>query len=328
MKNISNICAICFVLLSLLFVSCDDDYDPIGNNKPAPILKISSNFLAFPSNGGNLSVDITTNVEEIETSSTVSWISGSYNEEILTLTAIANAEDDIREALVNVATVTGSNEAQSSVRIIQGNKGSDKIFANMLRSDFDDDWKSLKSNGNWKVEDFAIRTDSPGDIQSIMTYRKEGSQTIRSATNKFKFSVDVKNSNNWAGVVFNAKDDKNYYYVGLNISPTSLFVVVNRVYNGVDSPHAMDPGIVLSEDRDSYLRCEIVSTTDKPHQFTVNIYELKTTGNPSLNTDVSVIQKLAYTRTFNDNLIMDGGYAGIWGKVGGGYFRRFVLTTN
>src|SRR5690554_1920655 len=130
MKNISNICAICFVLLSLLFVSCDDDYDPIGNNKPAPVLKISSNFLAFPSNGGNLPVDITTNVEEIETSSTVSWISGSYNEEILTLTAIANAEDDIREALVNVATVTGSNEAQSSVRIIQGNKGSDKIFAN------------------------------------------------------------------------------------------------------------------------------------------------------------------------------------------------------
>ena len=99
-----------------------------------------------------------------------------------------------------------------------------------------------------------------------MTYRKEGSQTIRSATNKFKFSVDVKNSNNWAGVVFNAKDDKNYYYVGLNISPTSLFVVVNRVYNGVDSPHAMDPGIVLSEDRD-LLRCN-VSTTDKPHQFT------------------------------------------------------------
>lgn len=328
MKNISNIFTVYFVMFGLIFVSCDDDYDPIGKNKPAPVLKISSNFLAFPSNGGNSPVDITTNVEKIETNSTASWISGAFNDNTLTLTAKANVEENIREALVNVTTVTGGNEAQSSVRIIQGNMGSDKIFANMLRSEFNSDWKSLKSNGSWTVEDFAIRTNSPGDIQSIMTYRKEGSQTIRSATNKFKFSVDVKNSNNWAGVVFNAKDEKNYYYVGLNINPTSLFVVVNRVYNGVDSPHAMDPGIVLSQDRDPYLRCEIVSTTDKPHQFTVNIYELKTTGNPSLNTDVSVIQKLAYTRTFNDNLIMDGGYAGIYGKVGGGYFKRFVLAKN
>ena len=317
-----------FVFTVLAISSCQEEYDPIGNNRPAPVLKIDSDFLVAPSIGGSFPINIETNVEEIETKSTVPWISGTYNESVLTLTATENAEEDIREALVTVATVSGNNEAQSSVRVIQGNNGSDKIFANMLRSELDSDWKSLKSNGNWTVEDNAVRTDSPGDIQSVMTYRKDGSQTIRSTTRKFKFSVDVKNSNNWAGVVFNAKDDKNYYYVGLNINPSSLFVVVNRVFDGADAPHAMDPGIELGSERDPYLRCEIVTTTEKPHEFTVNVYELKTTGNPDLNTDLSQIQKLVYSRTFNDNLIMDGGYAGIWGKVGGGYFRRFVLTTN
>jgi len=315
-------------MVGFTFISCGNDYDPIGNNKPAPVLKIGTDFLAFPAQGGNLSVGITTNVEEIETHSTASWISDTYGEDILTLTALANKEEEVRETLVDIATATGNNEAQSTLRIIQGNSGSNKIFANMLRSEFDSDWGSLKTNGNWTLEDYAIRTNSPGDVQSIMTYRKEASQTIRSTSKQFNLSVDVKNRNNWAGVVFNAKDDKNYYYVGLNINPTSLFVIVFRVYNGIEAPHAMDPGIVLSEERDEYLRCEIVSTTERPHEFTLNVYELKTTGNSSLNKDVSVIQKLVYTRKFNDNLIVDGGHAGIWGKAGGGYFKRFVLTTN
>jgi hypothetical protein len=198
----------------------------------------------------------------------------------------------------------------------------------MLRNAPDADWKVLKANGNWTTEDNSLRTNSSGDIQSVMAYCNDAAKTIRSASNKFKFSVDVKNSNNWAGVVFHATDDKNFFYVGLNINPTSLFVVVDRIYNGGGSPMAMDPGIVLSADRDPFLRCEIVTTTEKPNEFTLNVYELKTTGDVSFNTDLSVIQKLAYTRTFNSTLMAGGGYAGVWGKVGGGYFRRFVLTTN
>lgn len=323
-----NILILTFSLLNIIFLSCQEDYDPIGNNKPAPVLKLGTKFTAVSSTGGSFPIAVTTNVETIEAKSTVPWISGNYSNNVLTLTATANTEDVVRETLVAVATVTGNNEAQSSARIIQGNQGMDKIFANMLRSELDGDWRVLKANGNWTIEDNAVRTDSPGDVQSVMAYCNEEAKTVRSATRQFRLTVDVKNSNNWAGVVFHATDSRNFFYVGLNINPTSLFVVVDRIYNGGGSPMAMDPGIVLSAERDPFLRCEIVTNTAKPNEFTLNVYELKTTGDINLNTDLSVVQKLVYTRTFNNNLMAAGGYAGIWGKVGGGYFRRFVLTTN
>lgn len=318
-----------FIALSIVVTSCKkDDYDPIGNNKPVPVLKLDSKFALIPGTGGNFPINITTNAEQIEAKSLVPWLTGTYSDKVVTLTAPANPDDDVRESYITIATVTGQSEAQSAIRVIQGNNGMKNIFANMLRNDLDDDWKVIKANGSWIMEDNSLRTNSPGDVQSVMAYRKVGAETVRSASRKFKLSVDVKNSNNWAGVVFHATDDKNFFYIGLNINPTSLFVVVDRIYNGGGSPMAMDPGNVLSADRDPYLRCEIVTTTDNPNKFTLNVYELKTTGDMNLNTDLSVIQKLAYSKTFNNNLMSDGGYAGVWGKVGGGYFRRFVLTTN
>ncbi|MEN6456394.1 MAG: BACON domain-containing protein [Prolixibacteraceae bacterium] len=326
-KKVINIFALSFTLLGTIFVSCEDNYDPIGNNKPMPVLKVDSKFVAAPGTGGSFPVSVTTNAEVVEATSTASWISGTFSNSVVSLTAAANPEDAVREAYAKIATVTGQNEAQVALRVIQAGSGM-AITANMLRSELDSDWKTIRLNGNWTIEDNSLRTDSPGDVMSVMVCQKDNAKTVRSATRKFRFSVDVKNNNSWAGVVFHAKDGQNFFYIGLNINPTSLFVIVDRIYNGGGSPMAMDPGIVLSADRDPFLRCEIVTTTEKPNEFTLNVYELKTTGDVSLNTDQSVVQKLVYTRAFNNNLLADGGYAGVWGKVGGGYFRRFVLTTN
>ncbi len=327
MKKIYKFLILSLSFLNVISLSCEDDYDPIGNNKPMPVLKVDSKFIAVSGAGGSFPVNVTTNAEEIGTTATVPWLSGTFSNNVVNLTAASNPEDAVRETYAKIATVTGQNEAQVAVRVIQAGNGMN-ITANMLRSELDGDWKAIRSNGNWTVEDNSLRTNSPGDVMSVMVCQKEEAKTVRSATRKFRFSVDVKNSNNWAGVVFHAKDGQNFFYIGLNINPTSLFVVVDRIYNGGGSPMAMDPGIVLSADRDPFLRCEIVTTTAKPNEFTLNIYELKTTGDVSLNTDQSVVQKLAYTRTFNNSLLSDGGYAGVWGKVGGGYFRRFVLTPN
>lgn len=327
--KISDLFSFSFIALSVVFTSCKkDDYDPIGNNKPVPVLKLDSKFIAIPGTGGEFPVNITSNADKIVANSLAPWLSGAYSNKVVTLTAPANPDDAVRESYVTIATETGQSEAQSAVRVIQGNNGMKNIFANMLREDLNNDWKVLKANGNWTMEDNSLRTNSPGDVQSVMAFHKEGAETVRSSTRAFRLSVDVKNSDNWAGVVFHATDDKNFFYIGLNINPTSLFVVVDRIYNGGGSPMAMDPGNVLSVDRSPYLRCEIVTTTDKPNEFTLNVYELKTSGDINFNTDLSVVQKLAYTKKFNSNLMADGGYAGVWGKVGGGYFRRFVLTTN
>ncbi|MDP3445690.1 MAG: hypothetical protein Q8T08_22750, partial [Ignavibacteria bacterium] len=289
MKKIFKFYLLTFTVLCIALMSCQDDYDPIGNNKPVPVLKLDSRFSAISGTGASIPINITSNAENFEVISVDSWLTGTYSNNLVTLTAAANPDDVVREANVKVSTVTGWNEAQVSTRVIQSNKGMNNIFANMLRTQLDADWKVLKANGTWTLEDNSQRTNSPGDVQSVMAYCKESAKTIRSATRAFKFSVDVKNSNNWAGIVFHATDDKNFFYIGLNINPTSLFVVVDRIYNGGGSPMAMDPGIVLSADRDAFLRCEIVTTTAKPAEFTLNVYELKTTGDVNLNTDLSVI---------------------------------------
>lgn len=314
--------------LSVVCTSCQDDYDPIGNNKPAPVLKLDSRFVAIPGTGGSFPINVTSNVENIAVNTLAPWINGTYSDHVVTLTAPANTEDVVLESYVQVATVTGRNEAQMATRVIQGNSGMPNIFADMLRNELSTDWKVLRANGTWSIEDNSLRTNSPGDVMSVIANMKEDAKTVRSAAKKFTFSVDVKSNNTWAGVVFHATDAQNFFYVGLNVAPTSVFVFVDRIYQGGASPMAMDPGIVLSEDRDPFLRCEIVTTTENPDAFTLNVYELKTSGEVNLNTDISVVQKLAYTRTFNSSLMADGGYAGVWGKVGGGDFRRFVLATN
>ncbi len=317
------------IALSVEFTSCaKNNYDPIGNNKPVPVLKVDSKFIAIPGTGGQSPVNITSNADKIGINSLVSWLTGTYSNKIVTLTVPSNPDDAVRESYATIATQTGQNEAQAAVRVIQGNNGMPNIFADMLRADLSTDWKVLKPNGDWAIINNSLNTNSPGDVQSVMAFQKAGAETVRSSTKKFRLSVDVTNSNSWAGVVFHATNDSNFFYIGLNISPTSLFVVVDRIYNGSGSPMALDPNNVLSADRSAYLRCEIVTTTDKPDQFTLNVYELKDSGDINSNTDLAVVQKLAYTRTFSNNLMANGGYAGVWGKVGGGSFRRFVLTAN
>ncbi|RYY35722.1 MAG: hypothetical protein EOP46_09010, partial [Sphingobacteriaceae bacterium] len=307
----------CFTL-SVIITSCNPEpYDPIGNNKPVPVLKMDTKLVAMPGTGGELPVSINTNVDKIQVASLVPWLTGSYGDKIVSFTSPANTEDAVRESFATLTTQTGQTEAQATVRIIQGNSGMQNIFADMLRNELTNDWKVLKPNGEWKVEDNALSANSPGDVQSVMAYQKAGAETVRSSTKKFRLSVDVANPGNWSGIVFHATDDRNFFYIGLNINPESLFVIVDRVYEGNGSPMAMDPGNVLSADRSPYLRCEIVTTTEKPDEFTLNIYELKNSGDIAFNTDLAVIQKLAYTRTFNNNLMAGGGYAGVWGKVGG-----------
>lgn len=328
MKKIYRFFTLVLAGVSVVCTSCQDDYDPIGNNKPAPVLKLDSKFVAIPGTGGSFPINVTSNVENIAVNSLAPWVTGSYTDKVVTLTAPANTEDVILESYVQVATVTGQNEAQIATRVIQGNDGTPNIFATMLRTELDTDWKVLRANGTWSIEDNSLRTNSPGDVMSVMAYTNEDAKTVRSATKKFTFSVDVKSNNTWAGVVFHAIDAQNFFYVGLNVAPTSVFVFVDRIYQGGSSPMAMDPGIVLSEDRAPFLRCEILTTTENPDAFTLNVYELKTTGEVTLNTDISVVQKLVYSRTFNSSLMAEGGHAGVWGKVGGGDFRRFVLTTN
>src|SRR5699024_10352223 len=112
------------------------------------------------------------------------------------------------------------NQSVVPVRVIQSIKGMNNIYANMLRNNLGSDWKVLKSNGDWSIKDNSLYTNSPGNVNSVMVYANVEAKTARSSTQNFRYSVDIKGSSNysWAGPVFHAKDEKTYYFVGLQFT--------------------------------------------------------------------------------------------------------------
>src|SRR3546814_9285980 len=65
----------------LVLSACTEDYDPIGNNKPATKLKMSPKYLAFDGAGGDAQATIETNAPELEVGNVPDWVADvSFNE--------------------------------------------------------------------------------------------------------------------------------------------------------------------------------------------------------------------------------------------------------
>ena len=74
----------------LIAISCNEEYDPIGPNKPSPVLILTPLELAFNGSGGTLSSKISTNAEEITLGDLPDWIeSATISEDNTTITVVA-----------------------------------------------------------------------------------------------------------------------------------------------------------------------------------------------------------------------------------------------
>src|SRR5690606_35298924 len=94
-----------------LVVGCQDDYDPIGNNKPATKLRIPSRYLAFDGVGGTMTVDVITNAPEITLTGVPDWVTSTEfsdgNTQLTVVVAEHHASEAIRTGHIELTTVSG-----------------------------------------------------------------------------------------------------------------------------------------------------------------------------------------------------------------------------
>src|SRR3546814_3645182 len=106
----------------LVLSACTEDYDPIGNNKPATKLKMSPKYLAFDGAGGDAQATIETNAPELAVGNVPDWVEDvSFNEDktVVTIKATANTENLIRTGVVPISTVTGDTRSEENTSELQ-----------------------------------------------------------------------------------------------------------------------------------------------------------------------------------------------------------------
>lgn len=325
MKKTNIFFTLTFLMLSVVFISCQDNYDPIGNNKGLPVLKVGMKDFMFSGDGGSLSTSVKTNVDVIGTSAiAVPWLSTSASSDnsTFTVTAQANTENKIRSTSFDIMTKTGGNEAMVKVSVLQAHNGANLFFDN-LNTDLSSDWKVIKPNGVWKSINGALNSNSPGDVVSLITYSNEKAKMVRDASHNFILSADMKVVG-WMGLTFHVKDANTYYGACIgNQVGSAVDVFIMGIKNGnVDEVFTYTAGIDTgtSADRDDYLRMEVISNPTSPSKFTVNLYAIKTVNG------VAIVAKTLFTKECTSVKNTDGGYAGFYAKVGGGDFKRFILS--
>ncbi len=331
MKKINEIFA-CLIVLSIIATSCQDDYDPIGNNKPAPVLKISPLYLTFDGGEGKTSATISTNSSSLETSTPPSWITTNFNSDYTEMAATAQANDDVcsvRTGTFQISTVTGqSNEAAQNINFIQAAADGILTFDSFSDKDFEQNWQ----------------TNGTGDVSLGNGYLTVGANTllvckstaalVTQANNVVIASVDIKADCEGGLQVYLTDDPENsfsFFFTVNNATSTGGFYA----FHG-SSPMALGdaipgdplngtemPAIPSSGERDDYFRIEFTNAPRWPNwwQSEVNIYSLKTT-----NGETKVLKK-HYTRKFEiDNPKPQPGYFAVWSRGTTCYFRNFILS--
>ena len=102
-----------------ILVACNEPYDPIGRNKPAPVLLINPLELAFEGDGGTLTSKVNTNADEITVGTLPEWIEDVVVADDLSaiqINAKPNHEDaKPRRGMVRLDCSSGDNSATQAV---------------------------------------------------------------------------------------------------------------------------------------------------------------------------------------------------------------------
>lgn len=128
MKHLSIIFAVSTALL--VSASCNEPYDPIGPNRPSPVLLLSQLNFGFEAAGGEASATISTNAEEVTVDRTPDWASATVNEDNtgVTFAVAENTTDKVRTGVIQLTCASGDNTASQYVKIAQGRKGEGFLY--------------------------------------------------------------------------------------------------------------------------------------------------------------------------------------------------------
>lgn len=320
-------------LLLSAAVSCNSEYDPIGPNKPSPVLLVSPLELAYTGDGGSLTSKISTNAEDITLGDLPDWIeSATLNEDNTAITVVAKANtstSNVKRASLKLVCASGDNTVTQYMKLFQAGKDSDVAYASFSG-------KSLPSG--WTAEDPSTLSIGNG----YLSFKSSGApgflytcnQKFNPTGTKYYCSVDIKMNGGEGGVKLYVNDDP-LQVVEIFISYNSA---TNRggiwVKNG-ESWCAMDDGTIGSGDcpnkvedvyeipdaaeRDDWWRLMVYTTETEPNAPVVAVKTLKT-----FNGETSEL-KAHYSRKFT---FVDAGPGSValWSRNGECQFKHFVLS--
>ena len=317
---------------ALLVAACNEPYDPIGRNRPAPVLIISPLELAFDGDGGTLASTINTNAEEITVGDLPDWIEDVVVAEDLSgIQVIAKpntADPKPRRGIIRLVCSSGDNSAAQYLKVFQGGKGCRLAFAAFSGKTEPAGWTaedpSTVTVGNGYV---SIKSgDIPGFIYTCGT-------SFDPSAVRYYFSVDMKMSGEGGAKLYVNDNPLQVVeiYLGYNASANRGGIWVK---NG-ETWCAMDDGCIGSgacdnqygemiplpppEERDDWWRLEVFTLETALNQPVVQVSPLKT-----FNGEVQRIGP-AYSRKFTMAKATESRVA-LWGRNYESQFRNFVLS--
>lgn len=329
MKKFINIAF--FALICLLATSCQEEYDPLGNNKPLPVLMVSSLSMGFDGTGGEASLNIETNAD-VEILDSPSWVSTSFNEDFSILTVVAQANtnaNSIRSATIQLSTKTGENEAGQFINCVQAAQGAKLSFDSFEGNVLNPYWKKIGSSD-------AIIGGGKLTVGSKTELTYENPFSIISQPNNIVIaSVDIKGGN--GGILIYVNDDPDDVFkfrinMNNNTNTGSFFAFhgSNPMALGDKIPGNMiDASVVMPPipdvaTRDEYFRLEVTNEAQMPNwwQYVVNVYSLTT----NYKGETVVVDK-HFTRKFEiDNPKPKPGHFAVWCWDGPIEFKNFTVS--
>lgn len=315
-----------------ILVACNEPYDPIGRNKPAPVLLINPLELAFEGDGGTLTSKVNTNADEITVGTLPDWIEDVVVADDLSaiqIIAKPNHEDaKPRRGMVRLDCSSGDNSATQYLKVFQGGKGCHLAFTAFSGKTGPAGWTaedpSTVSVGNGFL---SIKSnDVPGYIYTCNT-------AFDPSSVRFYFSVDMKMSGEGGAKLYVGENPLQVLeiYLGYNSSANRGGIWVK---NG-ETWCAMDDGVIgagacdnqygdmvplpPAGERDDWWRLEVFTTETALNQPVVQVSPLKT-----FNGEVQRIGP-AYSRKFSVVKATESRIA-LWGRNYESQFRNFVLS--
>ena len=323
---------ICLAASVLLTAACNEPYDPIGRNRPSPVLLISPLEMAFDGDGGVQVGSISTNAEAITVGDLPEWIaSAEVAEDLSSVKVIAepNTSSPVpRRGIIRLVCSSGDNSATQYLRVYQAGKGCKIAFTaftgKTLPTGLTAEDPSTIAIGNGYV---AIKSDDvPGYIFSC-------DELLDPSAVRYHFSVDVKMSGEGGAKLYVNDDPLQVVeiYLGYNAAANRGGIWVR---NG-NTWCAMDDGVIgagacdnqyaemvpLADpaERDDWWRLEVFTTETAPNQPVVQVV--------SLHTFNGEVQRLGvcYSRKFT-MAPATAGHVALWGRNYESQFRNFLLS--
>lgn len=324
---------ILFCTVTLLLAACNKPYDPIGRNKPSPVLLINPLEQAFDGDGGTKASSISTNASQIVVGDLPDWvISADIPEDLSSISVKVKPQTESiipRRASLPLYCSSGDNSITQYIRLFQAGKGCEMAYASFTGKQYPEGWKaedpSKVSIGNGYIN---IRSEGvPGYVYTC-------DKAFNPSAVKYWCSVDMRMTGEGGLKLYLSDtypDQQLEIYIGYNSA-------VNR--GGIWVKHgntwcAMDDGSIGSgscdnqygemipippaEERDDWWRLEVFTTDTAPNEPVVQVAVLKT-----FNGEVRRIGS-AYSRKFELANSLTGKTA-LWGRSSETQFRHFVLS--